>query len=104
MRSVVSTSLASRTPCTALTTRPRCSAVSQSTVISRTVPVPPASTVSTATIAPPALVMAAVTLLSVPDSWGSSTRRVRENCALGEAMGGGARSYWAPPLGLGSWS
>src|SRR3954452_21986845 len=36
---------------------------------------------------PPALVMAAVTRPSVPDSWGSSTRRINENCALGAAMG-----------------
>ena len=82
-----------------MTTRPRCSAVSQSTVISRTVPVPPASTVSTATIAPPALVMAAVTLLRVPDSCGSSTLRVSENCALGEAIGGEDRSYSGRPSG-----
>ena len=95
MRSVVSTSFASFTARTAVTTLPRCSAVSQSTVISRTVPDPPASTVSTATIAPPAFVIAAVTLLRVPDSCGSSTRRVRENCALGEAIGGGFGSYGA---------
>ena len=47
---------------------------------------------STATIAPPALLIAAVTLPSMPPgSCGSSTRRVSENCALGVAIGDGRR-------------
>ena len=76
-----------------------------STVISRIVRSPLASTVSTATIDPPARLIAAVTLPSTPPGRdGSATRRVRENCAEGVAM------VWAaarinerqhPALGLG---
>ena len=69
-------------------TWPRCSTLQHSTVISRSVLSPFASTVSTATIAPPARPMAAVTLPSTPPGPdGSSTRSVRENCALGAGRG-----------------
>ena len=83
---MVSTSRAPLTDCTAEITWPRCSSDWHSMVISRTVASPPASTVSTATIDPPARFMAAVTLLSLPPLWGSSTRRVSENWAEGVAM------------------
>ena len=69
-------------------TSPRCSTLEHSTVISRSVCSPLASTVSTATIAPPARVIAAVTLPSTPPGFcGSSTRRVSENCAEGVGHG-----------------
>jgi hypothetical protein len=71
---------------TAEMTRPRWSASMQSTVISRTVPSPAASMASTALITPPAPAIAEVTLLSAPPRWGSSTRNVNENWALGVAM------------------
>ena len=62
-------------------TWPRCSIEWHSTVISRRVPPPVASTVSTARIAPPVRVIAEVTLDSDPRSCGSSTRMVSENWA-----------------------
>ena len=84
VRSVISTTRTLRTDCTAVMTCPRCSTLEHSTVISRRVLSPLASTVSTATIAPPARVMAAVTLPSRPlGREGSSTRRVRENWTEG---------------------
>src|ERR671914_637854 len=84
VRSVISTTLAARTDCTAVITWPRCSTPEHSTVISRRVRSPFASTVSTATMEPPARVIAAVTLPSTPPGrLGSSTRRVSENCADG---------------------
>src|SRR6185295_12793269 len=68
-------------------TSPRCSTLEHSIVISRSVRSPFASTVSTATMAPPARVIAAVTLPSTPPClWGSATRSVSENCAEGVAM------------------
>src|SRR5215217_8584571 len=86
VRSVISTTSAAFTDWTAEITSPRCSTLPHSTVISRTVRSPLASTVSTATIEPPARVMAAVTLPSTPPGRdGSATRSVSENCAEGVA-------------------
>ena len=56
-------------------------------MISRSVRSAFVATVSTATIAPPARLIAAVTLPSTPPAGGSSTRSVSENCALGVARG-----------------
>src|SRR5215203_5523994 len=68
-------------------TGPRWSVLPHSTVISRMVRSPFAATVSTATIDPPARVMAAVTLPSTPPGRdGSATRSVSENCADGVAI------------------
>ena len=86
---MISTSRGPRTACTAEITSPTWSLLEHSTVISRSVVSPDASTVSTATIAPWARVMAAVTFPSTPAGrCGSSTRRVSENCAEGVAIGG----------------
>ncbi len=86
VRSVTSTTSAALTAWTAAITFPRWSEVPHSTVISRIVRSPLASTVSTATIDPPARVIAAVTLPSTPPGRdGSATRRVSENCAEGVA-------------------
>ena len=88
VRSVISTTRAARTACTELITSPRCSTLEHSTVISRRVLSRPASTVSTATIDPPARVIAAVTLPSTPPGLlGRATRRVSENCAEGAGRG-----------------
>ncbi len=86
VRSVTSTTSALLTAWTAEITWPRWSVLVHSTVISRIVRSPFASTVSTATIDPPARLIAAVTLPSTPPGRdGRATRRVRENCADGVA-------------------
>src|SRR5215210_2547496 len=98
VRSVTSTTSAAFTACTAEITRPRWSVLLHSTVISRSVRSPRASTVSTATIDPPARVMAAVTLPSTPPGReGSATRRISENCADGVAT---VRGSYERPLPL----
>src|SRR5215218_4254995 len=87
VRSVISTTSAALTDWTAEMTSPRCATLPHSTVISRMVRSPLASTVSTATIDPPTRVIAAVTLPSTPPGReGRATRRVSENCAEGVAM------------------
>ena len=102
--SVISTIRAARR-LTALITSPLWPTLEHSMVISRSVLSRPGSTVSTATIEPPALVIAAVTLPSTPPGLlGRATRRVSENCAEGvaraadhkgpgPARSGGSRRY-----------
>src|SRR5215216_1197526 len=85
VRSLTSTTLAPRTAWTVEITWPRCSVLVHSTVISRSVVSPRASTASTATIWPPWRLMAAVTLPRVPPLRGTSTRMVSENWAEGVA-------------------
>jgi hypothetical protein len=48
-------------------------------------------------MAPPVRLIAAVTLPSAPDLWGSVILRVRENCALGVARG--EESYGVDTVG-----
>src|SRR3954447_2905213 len=96
VRSVTSTTFAPRTACTVEMTWPRCSVLVHSTVTSRSVMSPLASTVSTATICPPSRLIAAVTLPSVPPWRGTSTRMVSENWAEGVATGAKATAGGAP--------
>ena len=94
---MISTTSAAFTDWTAEITWPRWSTLPHSTVISRIVRSPLASTVSTATIEPPARVIAAVTLPSTPPGReGSATRRVSENCAEGVATVADHRAAPAP--------
>ena len=95
---MISTTSAALTDWTAEITWPRWSTLPHSTVISRIVRSPLASTVSTATIDPPTRVIAAVTFPSTPPGRdGSATRSVSENCAEGVAMAAADHRVEAAP-------
>src|ERR671933_47454 len=86
VRSVVSSRLAPSMASTTAAMASPCSASVASTVISRTAFPSPSSTVSMSPIDPPASPIAVATRPSIPGRRSNSTRRVRENCALGAAI------------------